>query len=300
MSRYPILRATALIVVSACCFGSLTTLTLLVMRMGLPLLDVVFWRVLLAAVILFAITLRTQHRASRGKAAWRLVAIGGIAQAAISYLSFKSLDYLPVGELAFLFYTYPAWVAAISAARGRERLTRERFIALAIAMAGIAVMVGNPAERTTNAIGFTMALGTAFLYALYLPMINEAQGQLPPTLSSFYLISGIATSFFVVGLAARQLTIPGGINSWAMLIFLALVGTVLAFVTLLAGLKVLGPVRTSIISTIEPFFTATLGAVFLDQALTISIITGGAIIAVAVIVLEYSNEPVSSERSAVL
>lgn len=74
----------------------------------------------------------------------------------------------------------------------------------------------------------------------------------------------------------------------------------LAFVTLLAGLKVLGPVRTSIISTIEPFFTATLGAVFLDQALTISIITGGAIIAVAVIVLEYSNEPVSSERSAVL
>ncbi|MEO7368476.1 MAG: DMT family transporter [Gemmatimonadaceae bacterium] len=298
MSRYPILRATALIVVSACCFGSLTTLTLLVMRQGLPLLDVVFWRFFLAAVILFAMTQRTQRRTSSSKAAWRLVAIGGIAQAAISYLSFKALDYLPVGELAFLFYTYPAWVAGISAARGRERLTRPRLIALAIAMAGIAVMVGTPAKSTSN-IGVTMALGTAFLYALYLPMINDAQGQLPPTLSSFYLISGIAASFLVVSLAVRQFAIPSGINVWAILLLLAVVGTVMAFGTLLAGLRVLGPVRTSIISTIEPFFTAMLGAVILGQALTFSIIVGGAMIAVAVIVLEYSNEPIGSVSSAV-
>ncbi|MEO5905039.1 MAG: DMT family transporter [Gemmatimonadaceae bacterium] len=296
MNQYPIVRATALIVVSACCFGSLTTLTLLVMRGGLPLLDVVFWRFLLAAVMLFAITRRTMRGAPPAKAAWRLVAIGGIGQAATSYLSFKALDYLPVGELAFLFYTYPAWVAAISAARGREKLTRERLIALATAMAGIALMVGSPAE-STNAIGVIMALGTALLYALYLPMINEAQGQLPPVLSSFYLVSGVAASFFVVSLATRQLTIPEGINVWVILVILALVGTVLAFGTLLAGLKVLGPVRTSIISTIEPFFTAVLGAVVLGQALTLSIIIGGAMIAVAVIILEYRNEPIANDRT---
>ena len=207
--------------------------------------------------------------------------------------SFKALDYLPVGELAFLFYTYPAWLAAISALRGRERLTRERFIALAIAMAGIAVMVGSPAGTATSAVGVTMALGTALLYAVYLPMIGEAQGQLPSGVSSFYLISGIAASFFVVGIATRQLAIPHGVNVWEILIVLSIVGTVLAFGFLLAGLKVLGPVRTSIISTIEPFFTAILGAVLLGQALTVSVIFGGAMIAVAVVVLEYNNEPVS-------
>lgn len=300
MSRYPILRATALIVVAACCFGTLTTLTLLAVREGQSLLNVVFWRFFLAAVVLFAITWRTQRATPFGKAAWRLVVIGGIAQAAISYLSFKALDYLPVGQLAFLFYTYPAWIAGISAARGREKLTRERLVALVIAMAGIAVMVGSPANSTMSVLGVTMALGTAFLYALYLPMINDAQGQLPPTLSSFYLISGIAASFFVVSIAARQLTIPSGIKVWGLLVLLALVGTVVAFGALLAGVKVLGPVRTSIISTIEPFFTAMLGALVLGQALTVSIVIGGLMIAVAVIVLEYSNEPVSSVSGAAI
>lgn len=299
MSRYPILRATALIVVAACCFGSLTTLTLLVMREGVPLLDVVFWRFFLAAIMLFAITRRARGGASPKNVPWRLVVLGGIAQAAISYLSFKALDYLPVGELAFLFYTYPAWVTAISAARGREKLTRERLVALVIAMAGIAVMVGSPAGGTNNCVGIAMALGTAFLYALYLPMINDAQGQMPPTLSSFYLIIGIAASFLVVSLAAGQFTIPVGINIWSILVLLALVGTVLAFGTLFAGLKVLGPVRTSIISTIEPFFTATLGAVVLDQALTLATIIGGAMIAIAVIVLEYNNETLSDEQTLV-
>lgn len=293
MSRYPILRATALIAIAACCFGSLTTLTLLVMRKGLPLLDIVFWRFFLASIMLFAITRRGKRVASPRSGALRLVAIGGIFQAAISYLSFKALDYLPVGELAFLFYTYPAWVAALSAARGREKLTKERLIALAIAMTGIAVMVGSPAKDTMSGVGLTMALGAAFLYALYLPMINDAQGQLPPTLSSFYLVSGIAASFLIVTLVSRQFVIPTGTNVWAILVLLALVGTVLAFATLFAGLKVLGPVRTSIISTIEPFFTAVLGAVVLDQPVTIPIIIGGAMIAVAVIILEYNNEPVS-------
>ena len=293
MNRFPILRATALIVLSACCFGSLTTLTLLAMRDGLALINVVFWRFFLAALLLFAITWRDQRTSRGGKAAWRLVAIGGIAQAIISFLSFKALDYLPVGELAFLFYTYPAWLAMISAARGREKLTRARLIALALAMTGIAVMVGFPADATPSVIGIVMALGTALLYALYLPMIADAQGQLPSGLSSYYLISGIAASFFVVGLATRQLTIPSGIDVWGLLVLLSLVGTVIAFGTLFAGLRVLGPVRTSIISTVEPFFTAILGAAVLGQRLTLSIIAGGILIAIAVVILEYSNEPVN-------
>jgi len=291
MCRYPILRATALIVLSACCFGSLTTLTLLLMRGGLSLVNVVFWRFFLAAAMLFVITWRSQRSLPVGKTAWRLVAIGGIVQAIISYLSFKALDYLPVGMLAFLFYTYPAWVTAISAARGCERLTRERSIALVMAISGIAVMVGASSGPAPSAIGIIMALGTAFLYALYLPMIHDAQGKLPSLLSSFYLITGIATSFLLVGLVSRQLTVPHGIGVWELLLVLSLIGTVLAFASLLAGLRVLGPVRTSIISTIEPFFTAVLGALVLGQGLTLSITVGGVLIGAAVVVLEYKNEP---------
>jgi drug/metabolite transporter (DMT)-like permease len=288
-SRNPIFRATLLIVVSACCFGSLTTITLLAMQTGMSLVNVIFWRFSIAAVLLAAITWRARNEHQFGRAASRLMVIGGIAQAVISYLSFKALDYLPVGALAFLFYTYPAWVAIFSSVRGKEALTRARLLALMIAMVGIAVMVGAPRVKVLSTIGILMALGTALLYALYLPLIYEAQKELPSLVSSFYLVTGIAITFLVVSLATGGITLPATPVLSGYLLLLSVVGTVFAFATLMAGLHVLGPVRTSIISTVEPFFTAILGAVVLGQGLTLAIIAGGILIAAAVIILEQNS-----------
>jgi Predicted permease, DMT superfamily len=279
-----------MIVISACCFGSLTTLTLLSTRDGLALTNVIFWRFALATVVLFLATIRARKSLPFGKSAVHLILIGATVQALISYLSFKALDFLPVGVLAFLFYTYPAWVAAVSAVTGREALTRTRLIALVLAMAGIAIMIETPAAPTFNTTGILLALGTAFLYALYLPVLHSAQKQLPPSVSTFYLVSGIALSFLLVGAATRQLALPRTLELWLYLLLLSIVGTVIAFGTMIAGLRVLGPVRTSIISTVEPFFTALLGAVVLAERLTVATMAGGAMIASAVIFLERSSE----------
>ena len=288
-SRQSILRATLLIVISACCFGSLTTVTLLAMQTGMSLVNVIFWRFSIAAVLLLVITWRARKEHPFNKVAWRLMALGGIAQALTSYLSFKALDYLPVGALAFLFYTYPAWVAIISSARGKEALTKPRLVALVMAMIGIAVMVEAPHVKALSTIGILIALGTALIYALYLPMIHEAQKELPPLLSSFYLVTGITITFLVTSLLTGGISLPATPALWGYLLLLSVVGTVFAFGSLMAGLDILGPVRTSIISTVEPFFTAILGAAILEQGLTLAITVGGLLIAAAVVILEQSS-----------
>ena len=68
--------------------------------------------------------------------------------------------------------------------------------------------------------------------------------------------------------------------------WLALIPTVLAMQLFLRGLETLGPVRTAIISTAEPFSAAILAALLLDQPLTLSTLAGGACIAVAVLLLQ--------------
>jgi drug/metabolite transporter (DMT)-like permease len=60
----------------------------------------------------------------------------------------------------------------------------------------------------------------------------------------------------------------------------------MAFLLFLNGLAVLGPVRTAIVSTVEPFFTAVLAASFLRQPMTTSTFAGGGLIAAAVILLQ--------------
>src|SRR5678816_77243 len=92
------------------------------------------WRYLIAAGILLVVLQHQRQLIIARKDALRLILIGGIGQSTITFLSLHALNYLPVGPLAFLFYTYPAWVALISALLGREDLTVSRIVALAIAM----------------------------------------------------------------------------------------------------------------------------------------------------------------------
>lgn len=281
-------RATALIVLSACCFGSLTTLTFLVTRGGLPLLPAMVWRYLMAAVVLAVLARPWKKSSVSIRQGLRLMIIGGCGQAVITYFSLRALDYLPVGALGFLFYTYPAWVAVIAAVTGREELTLPRFISLAIAMAGITVMVGTPFSAPLNPIGVMLALGTAFLYALYLPALHRMQEGITPLTSTFYIVAGVLISFALSALLTGSLRFPQTPSIWAFLLTLSIVGTVLAFVALISGLRVLGPVRTSIIATIEPFFTAMLGVLVLSEPFTAATLTGGALIACAVLMLQWN------------
>ena len=279
-------KATLLVIVSACCFGSLTTIVLLTSRAGLPLAAAMFWRYLLGALTLFVLMKLAPPAQITRRQALRLVLIGGLAQATITYLSLLALDYIPVGPLAFLFYTYPAWLAAISAARGKEPLTLMRIVALVIAMAGIVVMVGTPSAGSLNPIGVTLALGTAILYALYLPSVASAQEGIPALTATFYLVAGVAASFFIAGLVTGELQVPGTLELWGYVAMLSLICTVMAFGALMAGLKVLGPVTTGIVATVEPFFTSLLGAVFLGDQFGLEVLAGGALIAGAVILLQ--------------
>ena len=73
------------------------------------------------------------------------------------------------------------------------------------------------------------------------------------------------------------------------MLILAVVSTVLAFLAFLRGLAEIGPVRTAIVSTIEPFWTALLGSVVLGQQIGTRTLAGGLLIAAAVILLQLGH-----------
>src|SRR5688572_4508222 len=288
LENRPVARATALIVLSACCFGSLTTITLFITRSGLGLLPAMAWRYFLAALALLFLARRSLRHISK-KQALRIMLVGGCGQAIVTYFSLLALDYLPVGPLGFLFYTYPAWVAVIAAVTGKEDITLSKLAALTIAMIGITVMVGTPFSASLDPRGVMLALGTALLYALYLPALLNVQRGTPPLVSSFYLISGVFISFLIAGSVTGTLKMPHTPSLWALLILVSLVGTVIAFISLIAGLRILGAIRTSIIATIEPFFTAILGVVLLNEVFSLTMLAGGALIASAVLLLQWTG-----------
>jgi drug/metabolite transporter (DMT)-like permease len=282
-------RATLLIVVSALSFGSISVLTVLITSAGVPLLTAMAWRYVLGAILLIVLTGVKQLRSVPMYRIGGLLLIGGFGQALITYLSLRALDYIPVGPLAFLFYTYPAWVALIAALRRTEKITSIRAIALTLALVGVTVMVGAPSSDKLNPIGVTLALGSALLYSAYLPSLSHLQEGLPALVSTCLLVAGAAATFVTASLFTQQLYVPVGVPLWINIGVLAFVSTVIAFFTLIKGLSVLGPVRTAIIATVEPFFTAILGIAVLGNELTISTLIGGILIGAAVVLIQGSS-----------
>ena len=288
-SATPAGRATLLIVVSALSFGSISVLTVLVTSAGVPLLTAMAWRYVLAAVLLFGMVGIKQLGSIPRQRLVQLLLIGGFGQALITYLSLHALEYIPVGPLAFLFYTYPAWVALLAAMRRTEKLTSMRAIALTLALVGVTVMVGAPSADKLNPIGVILALASALLYSVYLPSLEHLQQGMPALVSTFLLVVGAAVTFVIAALLTRELDVPIGISVWSNIFVLALVSTVIAFSTLIKGLSVLGPVRTAIIATVEPFFTAILGVAVLGNQLAITTLMGGILIAAAVLLIQWSS-----------
>jgi len=312
----PVVGGALRVALAACCFGSISTLTVVATR-GVPgrpgasLEGVLFWRYALAALALAPMAARGAARgAGRSAGGWRRdgaratlgpVLVGGLGQAGVAFLSLSALRWITVGTLGFLFYTYPAWVTLVAAVRGSEPLDRRKLVALALSLAGIACTIGFPGAAAASRVasgapaagsawpGVLLALAGAVVYALYIPYLGALQARLTPVGASALVCAGAALLFAgpaaygAVAGGTPLVALPGA--AWLAIATLALVCTVLAFIAFLSGLARLGPVRSAIVSTVEPFFTALLGAVALGQPAGAGTFAGGALIALAVLLL---------------
>ena len=280
-------RATALVAFSACCFGSIAILVTLATRTGARLVELLAWRYLLAAVLLAFVAGGPSVVRRAGRRSLVVMALAGGGQAAVAGLSLSALRYIPTATMAFLFYTYPAWVTVISALRGKEPLTGRRLIALMLSLAGIVAMVGVPGTGTSsNATpGIVLALTGALLYALYIPMIGHFGRELGSALTSTLMAAGAAVILAVAALAQGGFALRQPPVVWISIVLMAVLCTVVAFICFLRGLETLGPVRTAIVSTVEPFWGALAASLLLAQPLSSRTLTGGVLVATAVIIL---------------
>lgn len=264
-------------------------------RDGVGLNTLMAWRYVIAAPLVFLVAGRAALRVPI-RQIFALLLLGGAGQAAVTWLSLSALDWLPAAAVGFLFYTYPAWVAVLAAVFGLERLTGLRIGALGIALVGITLMVGAPWQAALPFDGVWRALGAALVYSAYIPIVHRLRGPLSAA-ASVWIIGGAAIVF--VGLALRDGGLVASMTplGWGVAVVLAAFCTVVAFLTFLRGLAVLGPVRTAILSTTEPFFTAVLAALILAQPIGPATILGGGCIIVAILLLQ---RPVPRQDAAPL
>jgi drug/metabolite transporter (DMT)-like permease len=182
----------------------------------------------------------------------------GALLAVYSWAYIAAIAYIPVSLAVLLLYTFPAQVVLMAALLGMERASPLRLLAFAVAFAGVALAVGvngvAPDPRGV-ALGLLAAFGLALITVLVARMTGMPDRR--AATAGFTLTAAVLTAAAV--LAGPGFTLPATTLARSGLIFAgaaAGLGVTLFFV----ALPLLGPVRTALLSNLEPV-VATLGAV---------------------------------------
>lgn len=268
-------------------FAAVSTFTQIALDHGSSLWNVLMWRFAIGGAVMAAVVLIQGYPRLPPRHAAEWLILGGGGQALLVGMALSSLRFLSVATLAFLFYTYPAWVVLVQAVRGAERVTARRLVALVLSFSGTVLVAGAPtAARGLPWQGVALGLGAAVVYALYIPLVMGMQRSYPVSVTTAYAKAGSAVCFLVIGGVGGSLTTHLDPTAWAAVIALAIVSTVLPTIFFMMGLLRLGPGRTAIISTVEPFITAAIGAAVLAQPIAANTVGGGALIVAAVVILQ--------------
>jgi drug/metabolite transporter (DMT)-like permease len=293
-ARRSVVRGTLAVVFSACCFGSISPLTVVATGRGMALESIQTWRYLASAVLVLAYGAWLRlPAAEEGVSPWyhpRILLIAGGGQALVATLALAALRWLPAATASFLFYTFPAWVTVITAIRGLEPLDRSRLVALALALGGIGAMVGAPSTTSLSPIGLAVILSGALVYALYIPVLGALQrGRHAIDVTRAICVGGTICFATWSTLSGTLFAMPDAV-AWGASVLQGVLASG-AFLGFLAGLRALGNVRTAITSTVEPFWTTLLGVFVLSQPVGAGTVAGGVAIMAAVLLLQRPVAP---------
>ena len=255
---------------------------------GVTPVSLLFIRFAMAALIMLMIARIRGEHFPRGRVLLGFALMGGVGYVGQSLSFFTALTMADAGLVALLLYLYPAIVAVLSAIFLRERLTLYRIAAVMLSLVGTALTVGPQLEA--RPLGVVLGISAAVIYSVYIMAGTTLVREQPPIASSAVIMSAAAVVFGVLALA-DGLALPDGWLGWFGIVGVAIVATVVAVTTFLMGIKLIGPTRASVLSTIEPVVTVVLAAIVLGESIGPMTAVGGALILAGAMMLAGARRP---------
>jgi drug/metabolite transporter (DMT)-like permease len=279
-----------LCLVSAAAFGAMGIFGKLAYDQGATVGTLLSLRFMLAAAVLWALTVATGalpalRGLSRRDAAAAL-GLGAIGYGLQATAYFAALERLDASLLSLLVYTYPVIVTVAAIALGRDRASRRTGAALALACSGLVLVLAGAAAAALDPLGTALGLTAAVVYSTYILVSTGISERVGPLALSTLVCTGAAVSLTLASIATGDWA-PGAVSTagLASLGGLALVSTVAGICLFFAGLRRVGPAAASILSTLEPVVAVALACAVFGESLGHAQLAGGALVLLAVLVV---------------
>lgn len=220
-------------------------------------------------------------------------AFGAIGLVCVQWTYFEAINRIPIGIALIIEYAAPLLVALWVRFAWRRPLPLIAWLAIPVAMGGLALVlgIGGADVAVITAAGVAWSLAAAVAYAYYVLHAERLTER-----RSSVAVLGIGMAFGAVVLAIvmpwwsfpwselgeTASTAPIAADAWVYLVYVVVLGTVVPFALMLAGVHRMGADGASITAMLEPILAGAVAWVLLDQTLTIIQVLGALIVLVAV------------------
>jgi len=220
----------------------------------------------------------------------RFFAVGGGLYGSMSIFLFASLSRIPASLAIMLLYAYPVIVALLSPLFVGETMTRQKLVALALSIVGMALILAQPVGDL-DVLGILLGLGSALAYAFYVMFGSKLLANVAEDVGFAYLMLSTAVVVTAYGTALGSLSLE---CSFLALVILVAVGlaTIIAVAAFFTGMRSIGATRASIAGTFEPVVVVVLSVVLLGEMMTSWQVVGILLVIFGVLVLQWRPESV--------
>ncbi|UFR05799.1 EamA family transporter [Streptomyces sp. Go40/10] len=300
-----------LAIVSALAFGGSGVAAKPLIEAGLEPLHVVWLRVAGAALVMLPTAVR--HRALPRRRPALLAGFGLLAVAGVQACYFAALSRIPVGVALLVEYLAPALVLGWVRFVQRRPVTRAAAFGVVLAAGGLACVVEVWSGLSFDALGLVFALGAACCQVGYFVLSDQGSdaGDAAPDplgVIAYGLLVGAAVLTVVARPWSMDWSVLAGsadmggtaVPAAALLAWIVLVATVIAYVTGVLSVRRLSPQVAGVVACLEAVIATVLAWVLLGEHLSAPQVAGGAVVLAGAFIAQSSTpakgspEPVAS------
>lgn len=281
--------ASIYIVIAGCCWGIIGYFSRALTGAKLDAMQISTLRVLVAAVFLFIIIFVTDRSKLRVKIKdmGLFVGSGVLSIAFFNICYFISIKENTLSLAAILLYTAPSFVVMMSKIVFKEKITKQKLLALVTSFAGSFFAVGIFSESIqTTVFGLAVGLGSGIGYALYSIFSRLALNHynwLTVSLYTFLMATAALLPF------SRPVELYQVISHTplvgANILALGLLCTLVPYLLYTKGLEHLEVGKAALLTFVEPVVATIVGIVVFHEKMTVFSLGGILLIVVSLVIL---------------
>ena len=281
------LKAGGLVILSGILYGFLGYFGTSLIYDHLSLYTMLFWRFFVASVWMFLWGFLRQERlfssALTVYSFIKLFLFSAIFYSGGSLLFFMASHHTGTGLAMVIFFAYPLFVAIYSWLKGEWKINVLTILSLLSILIGLVLLKGNQ-SNTISFTGIVIGLIASLSYAVYVLKSKEIAKNLLTTHITTIVCLSCTVVFLTLALLTQSFAFPISLKSWLYVLGLGIIATALPIQLLFEGLKVISPLKASILSVLEPVVTLIVGFLLLEESLSsvqflgVLVVLGGALL----------------------